>query len=122
MQKYHLAVAFFVANAGYSYDPKTETEEQGKRRGARKLATAERRAWKEGCRFSWSVDPDIDSSDFSDERPPWSLYQCAMFAPDGRCVASLHGIDFGRDGFPSDGNTYRRVVEAELALEAYSRA
>jgi len=120
MQRYSEAVAFFFEYAGYSRDPKKETPTQARRRCARALASAERKAWRAGFSFNWSIDPDTDSSDFSDEKPPWQLYQCAVFDAKGTILASLHGIDFGRDGHYS-GDTYARVVEAELAAEALAR-
>jgi hypothetical protein len=110
------SVTFFYMNAGWGYMPGEETPEQGHERGARELARAEYLAYNRGFTYRWSVDPGTDSSDFSDGRPPWALWQCAMYNRDSRIVASLHGIDFGRNGEPW-GNNYRRVVEAELALE-----
>lgn len=50
------------------------------------------------------------------ERPAWALWQCTMRNAKGYTVASLHGIDLGRDGTP-DNIPYARVVQAELALE-----
>lgn len=108
---------FFYDNAGYSYDPKTETPEQGRWHCARILACAELVADRLNMTFEWSIDPDIDSSDFDDDPEPWQLWQCAAFDSDGYCCASLSGIDFGRDGEPW-GSDYKRVVEAELAAEA----
>jgi hypothetical protein len=110
------AVVFFLENAGFSYNPKTETQEQGKMRCARILAKAERQASERGFFYRWSIDPHNDSSDFDDDHEPWQLWQCSMYNADGRIVNSLHGIDFGRDVEPW-GNNYRRVVEAELATD-----
>jgi hypothetical protein len=42
-----------------------------------------------------------------------------MVDEDGKIVQSLCFIDFGRDGSPW-GDSYKRVVEAELALEQIS--
>lgn len=111
---------FFYDNAGYSYDPKTETPEQGKVRCAKAMAEAETWATEEGYYYRWEIDLFSDSSDWSDEEPPWSVWACAMYSPDAQVVASLSGIDFGRDKEPW-GDSYRRVVEAELALEIMSR-
>lgn len=110
------AVAFFLENAGYSYDPKTETPLQGHKRGAKVLAKAEREAHQRGFFYRWSVDTSTDSSEFDDAPEPWALWQCAMYNEDGRIVNSLHAIDFGRGGEPW-GDNYRRVVEAELAID-----
>ena len=109
-------VAFFYEHAGFSYDPKTETPEQGNLRGAEALAAAEARGRDEGLSFEWDIDPDVDSSSFSGARPSWSLWCCQAYDADGEKVASLWGCDFGRGGTPY-GDAYRRVVEAELALE-----
>lgn len=107
---------FFYKHAGSSYQPAVETLRQGKERGARKLARAERYASDHGCTFQWSIDPYVNSSEFSDERPAWALWICTMRNSFGDVVESLSGIDFGSDGEPWD-QPYRRVVEAELALE-----
>lgn len=123
---------FFLRHAGYSYDPQTQTPMQGRVRNTRNLAAAERKARDAGLWFKWEVDPDSTSADFGDNLDngelgaPWQLWQCCACSPNespGRfsnlstVLASLGGIDFGRDGEPW-GNPYRRVVEAELALEA----
>jgi len=113
------AVAFFYRNAGYSHPSDATPAQQRAHRlnGARTLAHAEEWARNAGGSFVWSVDQDSTSADWSDETPAWEQWQCAMRDENGRCVASLHGIDFGRDGSPWNDN-YRRVVEAELAREA----
>ncbi len=108
--------AFFYEWAGYSWDPKTETQEQGRARGASELADAERIAREAGASFAWSIDPDIDSRSFSTRRPVWQLWQLIVHAPDGEVLTALGGVDFGRDGEPW-GDPHRRVCEAECALE-----
>lgn len=108
--------AFFLTHAGYSYNPQTETPMQGRRRCARALAWAEMRARDVGASFEWSIDPDVDSSEWSDEEPPYAQWQCIARDASGVVFASLHGIDFGRGKEPW-GDPYRRVVEAELASE-----
>lgn len=108
---------FFFDNAGYSYDPKKETELQGRRRCAKAYAEAEARAIAEQVDFEWIVDPGVDSSEFSDEKPAWKLWGC-MMRRNGRVCQSLWGIDFGRNGEPWN-DTYKRVVEAELACEEF---
>lgn len=107
---------FFYDNAGYSYDPKIETPEHGRYRCAVALADAETLATAHGYSFEWSIDPDVDSSDFDGENEPYAQWLCTMYNDAGDIVANLGGIDFGPDGEPW-GNAYRRVVEAELALE-----
>ena len=124
---------FFLKHAGYSYDPKNETRMQGLVRGARALARAEREARDVGIWFKWEIDPDTFSSDWIDNNrdggkncDPWRTWTCCACSPHespGRfsnlstVVASLSGIDFGRDGQPW-GDPYKRVVEAVMALEA----
>lgn len=109
---------FFFDNAGYSYDPKTETQEQGRERCARALARAEAWALENDYSFEWSVDPFSNSSDFRDDCPPYALWECAMRDEKGRLVQSIGGVDFGL-GEPW-GDPYRRVSEAELALEQFA--
>lgn len=114
---------FFYEHAGYSYDPATETQDQGRQRGARILARAERKARQQGYYFVWGYDGRDSSewiannTDGGQNRNPWPTWQCLAYDANGHVVASLHGIDFGRDREPW-GDPYRRVVEAELALEA----
>jgi len=110
------AAAFFRAHAGYSYNPQTETRAQGRMRCAMQLACSEALAADADISFSWSED-DTDSSEWSDERPSWSQWVCAAMRANGDIVASLGGVDFGRDGEPWS-HPYKRVVEAELAHDA----
>lgn len=111
------AELFFFRNAGYSYDPKTETQTEGRIRMARDLAAAAKRVREEGYEYNWSID-DIDSSDFDDEHEPHKLWQCFMIDPKGNVVESLGGIDLGADGEP-DIEEYAMVVAAELASEHF---
>jgi hypothetical protein len=106
-----------MEHAGWSYTPGRETKRQGRARGARSLAQAEAHARDAGWFYRWEIDPDSTSKDFNDEKPAWQLWQCALFSADHRTLGSLCGIDFGRDGEPW-GQSYKRVVEAELAQEA----
>lgn len=115
------AVKFFYEHAGYSYGP-GETPEQGRVRCAESLAAAEQRAKDRGYTFEWEVDPDIDSSEFSDEGPAWPLYGCIMKDADGTVRGSLWAIDLGRDaeywsGQRFSDEPYVRVVQAEIASE-----
>jgi len=112
-------IQFFYDHSGWSYDPKTETSDEGHRKCAELLACAASRAINDGVYFDWCIDPYTDSSDFSDDDNPWSLWICRMYDNDGKIIDSLCGIDFGRDGLPH-GDPYHRVVEAELALSHYS--
>ena len=108
---------FFYDQAGYGYQPDQETKEEERRRCARQLAEAERVASEAGFSYEWEIDLSGDSSEFNDDPEPWALWCCVCRDMDGAFMASLYGIDFGRDGEPW-GQPYRRVVEAELALEA----
>jgi hypothetical protein len=113
--------SFFWKHAGYSYNPTAgETPEQGRRACAVALAAAERAGSDAGLSFDWMIDPDVDSSDWSDDPEPWRQWVCLCRDMDGAVVASLGAIDFGRDGEPL-GSDYRRVVEAELASEATTK-
>ena len=110
---------FFLVNAGYSWDKETETRAQGMRRCAKSLAAAEKWARDHGYTFEWEVDLETNSSDFSDETPAWELWNCVMRDADGKPCQSLCAIDFGRHGQPRR-NGYRRVVEAELAVQQHA--
>jgi hypothetical protein len=99
------AVAFFHEQAGYSYDPATETPEQGQQRCAEALAAAE--AWlmeQAGHTVEWLPDED--------EANQWGC----IVRIDPRREASLWGIGFADDAEPW-GQPYARVVVAELAQE-----
>ena len=112
-------VAFFLQHAGYSYSTEV-TREADQLACARQLAQAEREGAEAGLYFHWSVDRDMDSSEFDDSPNPWQLWVCLCFNDEGEVVASLGGIDFGPDKEPKD-DPYRRVVQAELALEALAQ-
>jgi hypothetical protein len=121
------AYRFFLSNAGYSYNPSTETKMQGHIRCARSMAAAEQMARNNNCSFEWEwQEDDITSADWcapnedgGRNREPWGTWACIMRDADGKVVQSLGGVDFGRDGTPWD-STYRRVVEAELACEHFA--
>jgi hypothetical protein len=111
------AYLFFLRNAGYCYDPKTQTKQQGKSEGARKLAAAERDARAMGYTFEWTQDVDgcigcsCDSPDCdcSAGRPHECLV-CLMRDAAGICCQALGSIC-------KPSREYRRVIEAELAIE-----
>lgn len=107
---------FFFKHAGYSYDPRTETKEQGRIRCAMNLAACEGIARNAGVSFEWAEDPDADSREFAPKKSRYALWCCVARDCNGLPVASLGAIDFGPDGTPW-GDNYRRVVEAELACE-----
>lgn len=117
---------FFYDQAGYRYDPAIESPEDGRRRGALLLASAERWAHESGYSFCWDIDDESTSADWIDadddggkNQNPWRVWSVWMMDEGGHTVQSLHSIDFGRDGQPW-GDPYRRVVEAELALEEWN--
>ena len=109
---------FFFTHAGFSYDPKRETKDVGRWRCSVALAEAEDVARRAGANFDWEDDWSLGVSHaefYSDEAypsndgEPDSCESCTLVL-DGEVLASLGCID----GADSD---YRRVVEAELALE-----
>lgn len=108
------AERFFYKHAGYSYDPATETQEEGRVRCAKELAKAE--AWltaQPGFEVEWMEDTDYDPKDY-DVPMPATGWGCIVKVGEKR--ESLWGITFDGDGHPS-GNPYARVVVAELASE-----
>lgn len=130
-------VDFMREHAGFSYDPKTETREDGRNRCAQELAAAETRYRADADAFMvWRVD-DIDSSDFDSENEPYQLWEALLcvdcdptgadlirgydpsdgiFERPGKIVEALGGIDLGADGHPSS-DPYARVITAELYAE-----
>lgn len=107
---------FFYRNAGFSYNPETQTLRQGKAETARRLAKAECEARSEGYTFSWtndwSVGSHVQEFDCYDHEPD-SCELCTMYDSTGEIVQVLGCIDDAT-------REYRRVVEAELALEQIS--
>ena len=140
MAHYTTPVGFFKRYAGTSWNPQTETKEQGKERGARELAHAEQFVRDAGYAIQWEIDPDVTSADWMpayetvtlpptrtasgqlesrkvrQRHAPYSTWVCLIRDPEGNVCGSLGGVDFGRDGEPW-GDPHRRVVEAELASE-----
>ena len=112
------AVKFFSKNAGSSYTPGKETRAQGKRRGAQALAHAEAEAARRGWRVEWDHEQDVDLSWADDEQREDidEVLEAVLKDENGHVLASLGNITFGRDSMAN--RNYRRVVEAELALEA----
>lgn len=114
---------FFYDYAGYSFDPKTETAEQSHERCAKGLATAENYAnannWIAEWHDDWTLDHQQEFGDNYKDGGPNTCEYCVLKdysanelqAP---VLAALTCID---DATPQ----YRRVVEAELALEAMGR-
>lgn len=111
------SIRFFEENAGFSWNPKAQTREEGRRLCAVELARAEDHARELEITFTWTDDwslgtshADFYSREAYPEGDPETCESCVATL-EGEVVASLGCID---------GATpeYRRVVEAELALEA----
>lgn len=107
-------VAFFFKHAGFGYNPKTETREQGRRRGAVELAAAESvflNAVKlADVGIEWRHDGEAaqDGEDF--DTCESAIIWHRKDSGDIEYLASLGGIiDITAD--------YRRVIRAELAQE-----
>ena len=97
---------FFYDHAGYSYDAKTQTAEDGKIECAKSLAAAETWANDNDVTYEWREDSNPDMSGIEDAR---EVLGCLLFQ-DGVILTSLWGI-------ADPDHYYRRVVEAELALD-----
>ena len=115
------AVLFFYAQAWSSYDPRVQTEVNGRLLGAIALATAERWARTKGSYYIWDND---EPAECQDEEGNWESHpavSCLMMQhsedPSERphVLYSLGAIVESSDRRERDA--YRRVVEAELALE-----
>lgn len=112
------AFKFFIQYASYSYNSKTETPAQGRAKCARELARAERDARAYGFSFHWSIDWSIgshkkfygDDSAYA-EAEPVTCEQCLCCDMDDSILASVGCVD-------NADSSFRRVVEAKLALEA----
>lgn len=110
---------FFYDHAGYSYDPKTQTKEEGREQGAKHLAQAETYAREQGWECSWEYEqeraidvfgpPDPVNGPFYD--PDAEFLCCLLRDENGKVLESLGMIE-------NPSREYRRVVEAELAWEA----
>lgn len=112
------AEAFFWENAGWSYHPDKQTPEQGRTEGAQLLAAAEAFARDAGMRFKWEHETHPDRSGIEHDGPLW---MCSAYVG-GEEVEHLGNIDLGDGVDPwtgSEGHTYARVIEAELAYEHY---
>lgn len=119
------AEQFFYDNAGFGYDPKTETEEEGKVKCAKALAKAEAFATEQGWSVTWEQSGEqygwqgetfdvITKPGFKGET--FDGYDAALYDEDGHFLGSIGGVTFAKN--TPTGDPYKRVVEAELALEA----
>ena len=106
---YLASVKFFVEHAGFSYDPKTQTEAEGRLQCAERLADADdilMLAMRVGdVSVSW-----CDDERMGDEPDDVESVESCVIEINGEIVASLFAI------WDADAN-YRRVIRAELALE-----
>lgn len=104
---------FFYDNAGYSYDPKTETAEDGRKRMARELAAAED-AMKKGPYFiSVERDPEPYDGDMPYDGPMWIVELMSVKgSTESELVGSVGGVACYEETDP-----YIRVIGAELARE-----
>lgn len=110
------AEQFFYDHAGYSHDPKRETEEEGRVRCAVGLAAAEVRL-KDGPYFiDMQPDPNGWDADVPYDGPVWvvTLYGVAG-SLNSEHLGSLGGV--AATGW---SDPYVRVVAAELASEYIS--
>lgn len=101
-KQFRNAWKFFMENAGYCTPP-------GRMVCAKHLAQAEEWAEETGVTFAWDWDHYADLADF--DCPVSEVLACACISPTGEVLASLSGI-------ADPDRNYRRVIEAELALEA----
>jgi hypothetical protein len=119
MTHYTRAVKFFYTHAGFSYDPNKETKRQGKMRCARALARAEAYAYKHDWNYQWGEDSCIggDCGEIETCEHPCcqgtehECLWCSLADANGKHLASLGSIC-------EPSAEYKRVVKAELALEA----
>jgi hypothetical protein len=119
---------FFKTHAGYSYDPKTETREEGKQKCARAMAQAEKLFLEcEGEDIWFEVEEDFDESCLGDceniedyHSGKYQMYSCYLWRKDEsarngrRIILSLHAVSVAE----GESDPYLRVIRAELALEA----
>jgi hypothetical protein len=104
---------FFFKHAGYSCGS-GQTPRQGRMEGAMKLAQAEHEAEERGWTVEWNYDNEPYDMDDAETEMPSEVLVAILKDASGNVIGSLSGI-----GDPD--NNYRRVVEAELALEALAR-
>lgn len=120
--RHQAKVKFFFDNAGFSYDPKIETEQQGHQRCAMELAKAEEYARQQELIFEWQGNDTCIACDCGDSKckcckgKRHESFTCLLWDAESKNVlASLGSIC-------EPTSEYRRVIEAELALEAMPTA
>lgn len=92
---------FFYNHAGYSWDPKTENQDQGRRRSAENLAMGE----------DWYAGQPLEFNTTLDEDEPGTYIAALHHAITGEALQCLGGID------SEPGDAYYLVIRAQLALE-----
>lgn len=103
------AAAFFWEHAGWGYNKSLgETPEQGRENGALALARAEEFGRVHNWEVQWVWDGEGDHS-YTDHVD--TCEQCLVGTADGDVLAQIGCVDDADDN-------YRRVVAAELMLEA----
>lgn len=122
-QQLKQAAAFFFEHAGYSYDPARETADQGRKRCAIELARAERDARAQGIWFSWDRDEEgCAGGDYkpckSDPLGPRHLVMYCIAKRNKPGQDHVYDVLASLSGICEPSPEYRRVVEAELAMEA----
>jgi hypothetical protein len=109
-ERFKRAVAFFKKHGGYSTRP-GETKKKAIQNSAERLARAEQYGTDMGWTVTWDYDQEEYQLEDAEEAPPSEVLVAVLRNSDGSVIGSLGGI-----GDPDDN--YKRVVEAELALEA----
>lgn len=114
---YNDNVRFFYENAGASWNPATETPEQGRQRGAERLAQVEAWGQRSGYWFGVGIDPDpMWDDDVERETTDYDQYIVALYSTTGERVATVGSIDIGPDVDP-DWHPHIRLIKAELLFE-----
>src|SRR5690348_2890824 len=105
------ATKFFYKHAGWGYKSGVETPAQGRRRGAVYLARAEAEAARRGWHVNWEYSEEPYEMGDAETEMPSEVFDAILYDENDRVIGSL-----GHIGDPS--REYKRVVEAELAVEA----
>src|SRR5262252_6199163 len=82
-ERHERAVEFFYKHAGWGYDPKKETAEQGRRRGAELLAQAEEWAFAHDWTYVWKDDWSVDHKkefDIYKRKGPETCEACVLYS------------------------------------------
>jgi len=105
---------FFYDHAPFSFNRAKETQLEGRMRCANELMMAEEYAKESDWEYDWDIDPDAEPVDPADKDEAGEALYCRLVNRHGLVLESLYGIW-------EPTKEYRRVVEAELALEAMAR-